>query len=61
MSTPTERFSIQRLHPRAADSLESERCPDCGRPGLPTGATWAGIEEWACPECEPKRFEERAS
>lgn len=52
--------TMDQLHPRADDSLESERCPDCGRPGLPTGMTWAMglLQEWACPDCEPEYFAE---
>jgi len=44
---------LPRVHPLIADPIESERCPDCGCPGVPLqslGDTspWA----WACLACD---------
>lgn len=45
-----------RLHPMADDPIESERCPDCGRPGRVVRRLGGGIAEWACPVCDADSF-----
>jgi len=43
------------LHPLIHDPIESERCPDCGAPGIVIRRPAPGLQELACPACDPER------
>lgn len=50
---------LGQLHPNLRDPIESERCPECGRPGVLIRVWWP-FQTWACPVCEPEAIPSHA-